>query len=122
MKTINLDFLGADDTVFHLLLAYMYDEAQDRKGEFSSQDWHNLMNKFAELNQMDTTLRHIRFGGYDYRDGLENLVSLRQTIHIYETFQEFIDKYFPEFKTVKIIGETNNVDWGTDLEKINITG
>lgn len=117
MKTINIDFLAKDDTIFHLLLAYMYDEIKD---EILSEDRRLKIAKITELQQMDTTLRHVRFGGYDYRDGLENLVGLSQTIHIYETFIKFINNWFPEYKKIRIIGNSYNDNWITDLGKISV--
>lgn len=118
MKTINLDFLAIDDNIYHLLLAYMYDEIKYMSDNVRRQE---IISAFVELNKMDTTLRHIRFGGYDYRDGLENVINLNQTIHLYETFISFVDKYFPEYKEISIIGKTRNSYWRYDLNKISIT-
>lgn len=117
MKTINIDFLAQDDTIYHLLLAYMYDEIKDEPRTIYRQ---RKIAKITELHQMDTVLRHVRFGGYEYRDDLENLVGLSQTIHIYEKFTDFIDESFPEYKKIRIVGSSYNDYWITDLSKISV--
>lgn len=120
MKTINLDFLAKDQTIYCLVLAYMYDEIKDYSRDNRRQ---LIVQEITKLDQMTHTYWNINYNNSkDYYDSssLEHLVSLAQVLNIYDNFKNVINFYFPEYKEIKIIGSTGNLFWEDDLNKIGI--